>query len=85
MWQREHLVCSWTDLGTGRELLISFEVQTSLKKEVTLAPSLHISQMEKQTKSHNWTLTKRLSQQAQKLHMGTELGGFHFLPRATNQ
>lgn len=37
MWDTEHLVCSQTYLGTGRELLISSEVQTSLKKKVTLA------------------------------------------------
>lgn len=40
-WESEHLVCSWACLGPGRELSISFEVQTSLKKKVSLTPSLH--------------------------------------------
>lgn len=65
VWETERLVCSQTYLRTDRELLISFEVQTSLKKKVTLVPSLHIFPVgKKQTKSHNWTLIKRLSQKA---------------------
>lgn len=35
MWEMELLVCSQTYLGTGRELLISFEVDTNLKKKYT--------------------------------------------------